>query len=243
MVEARIATECPGGGAPPAPARGPTLVDLDEFSTLCSTGHTPQILTGVFLRILQNHFSNPDYIEDDALKDNVVRLKPDDTTEGIPETGILIEPSYKFNPIDFGARPAIFIKRNGLEVQRYGINDGLTVGLGRDKEGNVKTYEGDYHTVGVLGSHTLFCVSRSGAEAEVLGYEVFREIQQFAPIVRRDLGLKKLAVPQISELSKLEEHDQHFVVGVVVGWAYFEKWRIVPDAPWLKSLHVELRPT
>ena len=87
-MEARIATECPGAVEPPAPTRGPTLVDLDEFSSLCSSGHTPQILTGVFLRILQNHFTNADYIEDDALKDNVIQLKPADTTEGIPETGI-----------------------------------------------------------------------------------------------------------------------------------------------------------
>lgn len=241
MTEARIAGDCPAG-AEPVPVQGPTLVDLDQFSSLCSTGHTPQILTGIFLRVLQNHFANPDYIEQLALRDNVLQLKPEDTLEGIPETGILIEPIYKWNPVDFGKRPAVYIKRNSLQTQRIGINDGLTVGLSKDEDGNFNTFEGEYHVIGVLGSHTLFCIGRTGAETEVLAYEVFRELQQFAPIIRQDVFLKKLGVTQVTELSKLEEHDQHFVVGVVVGWAYFEKWRIVADAPWLKALHVELRP-
>lgn len=241
MTEARIAGDCPAGETP-APVVGPTLVDLDQFSSLCSTGHTPMILTGIFIRIIQSHFSNPDYIEQDALRDNVLHLKPEDTLEGIPETGILVEPVYKWNPIDFAGRPAVYIKRNTMQTQRLGINDGLTVGLGRNAEGDLNTAKGAYHVIGVLGSHTLFCIGRTGAETEVLAYEVFRELQQFAPIIRQDVFLKKLNVTQVTEISKLEEHDQHFVVGVVIGWAYFEKWRIVPDAPWLKSFHVEPRP-
>jgi hypothetical protein len=28
---------------------------------------------------------------------------------------------------------------------------------------------------------------------------------------------------------------------VVIGWAYFEGWRLVPEAPLLKSLGIDLR--
>jgi hypothetical protein len=240
MTDARI-TECGSSSAPPEPDNGPTLVDLEDYSSLCSTGHTPQILTGAFLRIVEQHYSTASNIEKAALKDNIVRLDPDDTTDGLAEKGIVIQPIYKWNPAELNHRPAIYIKRNEFRVQRYGINDGLTVGLGRDEEGNLETLRGDYHTVGVLGSHTLFNIGRTGAETEVLAYETFRELQQFAPAIRRDLKLARLAVTNVTEVQKLEEYDQHFVIGVVIGWAYFEKWRIIPEAPWLKSLSIGLR--
>lgn len=238
MADAVIA-ECPQAPTPPS-GDGPTLVDLQEFSSICSTGHTPNILTGAFLRILQNHFSTADYIEDPALRDNIAKIQPSDTTQGLLDSGILIAPVYKWDPAQLNQRIAIYLKRNQFRVQRYGINDGLTSGLGRASDGSLETLRGEYHTVAVLGSHTLFCIGRTGAETEVLAYEVFREIQQFSPAIRKDLKLSRLGITEVSDVSKIEEYDQHLVAAVVVGWAYFEKWRIVPDAPWLKTLAIDL---
>jgi len=214
-------------------------VDLDEWSSLCSTGLTPNIITGALLRFIQEHFSYPDKIENVHLRDNIWRENPTDTTEGIPPKGILIEPIYKWNPVDFQRRVAVYISRNQMTTQRLGINNGFTVGLGRDqKTGELKTDEGEYHVVGVQGSHTLSCVGRAGAEVEVLGTEVWREILHFSPVLRRDLKLKRLTVSEASPISKLEEYDQHFVVTVAVGWYYFEKWRLRPMAPWLKGISI-----
>jgi len=241
--EARIAAPCPIEPPDPVVLKGPTLVDLSEFSSLCSTGHTPQILTGALLRILQNHFSSAAYIEDAALRDNIIRVQPDDTTEGLLPIGILIEPIYKWDPAQLNKRIAIYIKRNPIRTQRYGINDGLTTGLGEDSEGQLETLRGDYHTIAVLGSHTLFCIGRTGAETEVLAYEVFRELVQFGPAIRKDLKLHRFSVTEVTDVSRIEEYDQHFVAGVVVGWAYFETWRIIPDAPWLKTLVIDLGPS
>lgn len=241
--EARIASACPIEPPDPVVLKGPTLVDLSEFSSLCSTGHTPQILTGALLRILQNHFSSAAYIEDAALRDNIIRVQPDDTTEGLLPTGILIEPIYRWDPAQLNKRIAIYIKRNPIKTQRYGINDGLTTGLGKDSEGQLETLRGDYHTLAVLGSHTLFCIGRKGAETEVLAYEVFRELVQFGPAIRKDLKLHRFNVTEVTDVSRIEEYDQHFVAGVVVGWAYFETWRIIPDAPFLKTLVIDLGPS
>jgi len=241
MGEGRVAEGCVEPSSESGTVQIPTLVDLDEWSSLCSTGHTPNIVTGAILRFLQEHFADPDKIENTALRDNIFVPQPEDTTEGLVANGILIDPIYKWNPQNFSLRPAIYIKRNGMQTQRWGINDGLTVGLGKDKQGQLKTYEGEYHTVGVMGSHTLFCIGREGAETEVLTSEVFREIQHFAPLLRRDLKLKRLNVTEVTEVSKLEEYDQHFVVAVVMGWYYFEKWMLKPIAPWLKSLAIDLR--
>lgn len=237
MADGRITEGCSESPSP-EPTRNPTLVDLAEYSSLCSTGHTPNIVTGAYLRFLMEHFADPDKIENEALRDNIYRVDPEDTTEGVAEKGILIDPIYKWNPRDFGRRPAIYIKRNGMQIQRLGINDGLTVGLDRDKEGKIETYKGDYHVVGVLGSHSFFCIGRAGAETEVLASEVFREIQHFAPILRKDLKLKKLNVVDVSEVNKLDEYDQHFVIAMTVGWYYFEKWRLKPVAPWLKGISI-----
>lgn len=242
MTEGRVSEGCVAAPEPGEAERGPTLVDLDEYSSLCSTGHTPNVLTGALLRFLQEHFSRASNIENEALKQRVFTPQPDDTTEGLVPTGILIEPIYKWNPQNFSQRLAVYIKRNGLRIERYGINDGLTTGLGRDADGNLKLAEGDYHVVGALGSHSVFCIGRSGAEAEVLGSEVFREICHFTPVLRRDLKLKKLAVTEVTELQQLKEYDQHFAVAVVVAWGYFEKWRLVPEAPWLKGINIAPLP-
>lgn len=240
MAEARI-SDCTEPTPAPSPLAGPTLVDLQEFSSLCSTGHTPNILTGAILRILQNHFSTANYIEDAALKDNVMKLQPEDTTEGLIETGILIAPVYKWDPAQLGKRIALYIKRNPLRSQRYGINHGITSGLGKEADGSLTTLRGDYHTFAVLGSHTVYCIGRTGAETEVLGYEVFRELGQFGPAIRKDLKLHRWDVTEMTDINRIEEYDQHFVAAVVVGWAYFETWRIVPDAPWLKTLVIDIQ--
>lgn len=242
MAEANI-SDCTTPAPAPSPLAGPTLVDLQEFSSLCSTGHTPNILTGAILRILQNHFSTPNYIEDEALKDNIVKLQPEDTSEGLLETGILIAPVYKWDPAILGKRIAIYIKRNPLRTQKLGINHGMTSGLGKEEDGSLTTLRGEYHTIGVLGSHTIFCIGRTGAETEVLGYEVFRELVQFGPAIRKDLKLHRLETTEMSDVNRIEEYDQHFVAAVVLGWAYLETWRIVPDAPWLKTLAIDLRAT
>jgi hypothetical protein len=192
---------------------------------------------------MQEHFRDPDKIENPMLRDNIFVPEPEDTTEGTYPTGILIDPIYKWNPRRFDKRIAIYIKRNDMQIQRLGINDGMTVGVGKDANGNLKTYEGDKHEVGVLGSHTLFCIGRSGAEAEVLASEVFREVQHFAPVLRQDLKLHRLVIAGYTAINQLDEYDQHFVVAISVGWAYIEAWRLIPLAPWLKSLSLQVTPT
>jgi hypothetical protein len=189
---------------------------------------------------MQEHFSDPNKIENPQLRDNIFVSEPDDTTEGTYPTGILIEPIYKWDPRRFSTRIAIYINRNDMQIQRLGINDGMTVGLGTDADGNLNTYEGDKHEVGVLGSHTLFCIGRSGAETEIVASEVFREVQHFAPILRQDLKLHRLVIAGYTGINQLEEYDQHFVVAITIGWAYIEAWRLIPLAPWLKTLSINV---
>ena len=244
VTEGRVTEGCVGSSSSSGVISQPTLVDLDEWSSLCSTGLTPNIVTGALLRFIQEHFSNPNKIENPFLRDNIWRDNPGDTTEGIPSKGILIEPTYNWNPRDFQRRLAVYISRNAMTTQRLGINDGLQVGLGKDpKTGELKTDEGQYHVVGVQGSHTLACVGRAGAEVEILGTEVWKEVLHFSPVLRRDLKLKRLVVSEASPVAQLQEYDQHFVVTVAVGWYYFEKWRLRQIAPWLKGVSIGAQAT
>lgn len=107
MAEGRITEGCVEAPSSSSADVQPTLVDMDEWSSLCSTGHTPNILTGALLRFLQQHFSDPAQIEHSPLRDNIWVDNPDDTTEGIPPKGILINPVYKWNPVDFQRRITI----------------------------------------------------------------------------------------------------------------------------------------
>ena len=240
MSEGRVADGCPGESSSSAVVSSRTLVGFDEASSLCSTGHTPNIITGMFLRILETHFAEADRIENPELRDNIFNAQPNDTTEGLVYTGILIDPIYRWNSQNFTTRPAIYVKRNDVETERLGINDGLTVGIGKNDDGTYKDDEGEYHVRGMRGSHTLFCIGRSGGEAEVLGSEVFSELQCFAPVLRRDLKLKRLEVMQAAEVSQLQEHGQHFVAPVVVTWYAFTRWRLRLLAPKLKTLSIGL---
>jgi hypothetical protein len=240
VSEGRVADGCPGESSSSAVVSSRTLIGFDEASSLCSTGHTPNIITGMFLRILEAHFEEADKIENPELRDNIFKAQPNDTTEGLVYTGILIDPIYKWNPQNFSTRPAIYVKRNDVETERLGINDGLTVGIGKNDDGTYKDDEGEYHVRGMRGSHTLFCIGKTGAEAEVLSSEVYSEMQCFAPVLRRDLKLKRFEVVQAAEVSQLQEHAQHFVVPIVVAWYAFSRWRLRQLAPKLKTLSIGL---
>jgi hypothetical protein len=86
------------------------------------------------------------------------------------------------------------------------------------------------------GSHTLFAVSTEGAEAEILAAEVYRELIQFGPIMRRELELHRFLVVSVGSLFEIEEAHETFAVPITVGYALEERWKLVPHAPFLKRI-------
>jgi len=221
-----------------------TLVGMDEVSSLCSSGSTPNILTGFLTAVMRDHFSRPENLEYggknehrliDGVKVPVEELQRYVWIADRANSSILIDPVWKYNREDIQRRPAILIKRNRTATAKVAIGDGMTIAGGAD--GRVP---GRYQTRSISGSHTLFCVAGSGAEAELLGAEVFGHLLGFAQVLREELRLHAFDVESLEAISHFEEFDDKFVVPVTVVYTAVKAWRTDTVSPWLKSLGVDV---
>lgn len=235
----------------------PTEVGLDRITALCSTRHPANVLGGIFLQWMRNHFGDVNNLEyngenefsDDALMIPLRELqhyiwKPNDPETDEPtDTKILIQMVWDYNPTNIQQRPGIFIKRNKQQVQKFAINFGQTAGSIKNGDGSIKSVPGAFNTALIMGSHTLFCVGGSGAEAELIAAEVFNELLAFGPAMREQLKLQSFMVEGIEEAALLDEFDEHFVVPIVCTYAYPRSWRVDIVAPFLKTLSINAVPT
>ncbi len=235
----------------PSPSSGPTYVGLDQADSLCSTNHPSQILTGILIRILREHFSNSANLEYNG--ENEYRSNTDLTpTRQLQDyvwnqennlTKIQIQAVWDYNPQDIQRRPALYIKRNTLQPQKIAIANGFTLGPRRDKNNKIVEVRGEYQSVQILGSHTVFCVGTTGAEAELLGMEVMNQLMMFGSLIEKDMKFNRFGVLEVGEVALLDEFDAHFVVPVVVGYGFPWTWRIGQIAPWLKTLSISVVPS
>lgn len=192
-----------------------------DFSSLCAYAPRPQLFTGLFIDILQRHFSAPERVEEPDLRHLL--------WHGDEGATILIESHHRWLPTQVERRPAIVVKRNAYSNFRAGVGDAL--------QGNAANLQGDrtYSTFWV-GSHTCFCIGGSGAQAELLGGEVQRELSQFGPEILRHADLHRWQVTEIGAVGILEEHHENFVVPVTVAYAYNETWTLRQEAPRLNAI-------
>jgi len=203
----------------------PSQVLGKTFSAMCSLLGRPLIMTGIFRDLLLRHFSSSSYIEEPDLRHLIWR--------GDERTNILIESVYRWRPELTEKRAGVLIKRNAYQNQRRGIGD-------RRQGAPADRYGHDKFVTYWVGSHTLFCVGGSGAQAELLGTEVQREITQFGPAVAAVTGLLRLQVTQVGAVAELEEAQENWVVPVTVGYAYEERWTLRPQAPRLSRVSLSL---
>ncbi len=224
------------------------MIGLAPVSSLCTTGHVANILTGVFVRLLREHFATALNLEYNGVNEAVQELEgylwvgDGQGNADAEKTRIQIDAVWKYNAQDIQRRPALYVKRNSFQTQRLAIRDGMTSNAKRDSEGKVQAVRGEYKTVAVLGSHTIFCVGGSGAEAELLGMEVFNHLVGFSQVLREDLKLHRFMVNEVGELAVLDEYVERFVVPVVCAYAALPAWRTDVVAPWLKTLEIDLLP-
>lgn len=195
----------------------------EPISDFCVRGVTPYSMTVLLRQLLIDHFSDPQRIENPDLRGYI--------WTGADSDPILIESISRWRPRKTENRPAILIKRNDWQVQRQGIDHRLMGGL--SLEGNL-----DYACL-VSGSHSIFCVSNNGAEAELLGHEVFRLILHFSPLIREAANLARLEVAGLGGLNLVEESQDNFVVPITLQYVFLEKWTLLPQAPTLKTIQFE----
>jgi len=192
--------------------------DPKQITSICSLGWRPLLLTGFLVQWMRQHFVDAANIEDTELQGTL--WKADETTN------ILIESITRWDPKLTEKRPAVIVKRNDINNNRLIIDD-RELGVGRDGI-NYFTY--------FVGSHTLFCISREGAEAEKLSTEVYRELVEFGPIIRRLLEFHKLKLESIGSIFKVEEARETFAVPVTITYAFEEAWKITAKQPPIKRI-------
>lgn len=233
----------------------PTEIGLDRITTICSTRHPANVLGGIFLQWMRNHFSDVSNLEyngenefaNDELTQPLSELQdyiwaPNNKDDEPVDTKILIQMVWDYDPQNIQQRPGIFVKRNKQQAQKIAINNGFTSGSIKNPDGSIKRVPGEFNTQLILGSHTLFCVGNSGAQAELIGAEVFNELLAFGPMMRDQLKLQSLQIEGIEEVALLDEFDEHFVVPIVVTYAYARSWRVDLVAPFLKTLSINVNP-
>ncbi len=200
-------------------------LDAKWFTGVCELGPRPLVATGWFKLWLQGHFADRSNIEDYQGPD------PDGPLwhPNFKKSKIAIESATKWTPELTEHRPAVIIKRNGWRKIRLGIDDRMFFHLAPDGQNRYANWW--------QGSHTLFCCTGDGAESEKLGAEVFRELNEHGPTVRRILDLKRFEVVEVAELRKITvDARENYMVPITVSYVYEEAWKIIQDAPKLKKL-------
>lgn len=196
------------------------------ISSICHLLARPIVMTGMFRDVLIRHFCAAEYIEAPELRHLIWQESP----EG---SNILIESIHRWRPHLTEQRPAVIVKRNAYSNQRKGIGD-------KQQGPPADIYGSQRFATFWTGSHTLFCIGGTGAQAELLATEVQREISQFGPVIRRLMQLHRLQVVEVGEIGELEEATENFVVPIIVGYAYEECWALVPQAPPLHNVSLSL---
>jgi hypothetical protein len=223
-----VCTPEPRPDPAPLPYQPIPRIDATWFRDICELGPRPLVVTGWLKIWLQGHFASQQNIEDQTGAVYKSLWKPD-----FKQTRIAIESITKWAPELTEFRPAVIIKRNAWKRVRLGVDDRMMGTMAPDMQNR-------YSNVW-QGSHTLFCIAGDGAEAEKLAAEVFRELNEFGPIIRRILDLMRFEVLEVGELYKVKTNArENFAVPVTIGYAYREDWKVMQEAPRLKRIDLAI---
>jgi len=190
-------------------------------SNLCSLGNRPIIMTSLMRLLLIDHFCRDDDLENAEFHERLFRYGE--------ETGILIEDATVWTPEKTQQRPAVIIKRNRWQCIKRGTLDSVKDVTAEGNTRHVKLWR---------GSHTLFCLAKEGAEAEILGDEVYRFFEHFGPVFRRYFGLLAFDLAYVDGPSEVEESSEHYAVPVTVGYGWDDTWLLYQRAPKIKKIKI-----
>lgn len=224
----------------PEPTWGQSQQAYEPCTSLLATGITPFILTGIIIRLLQYHFSDPANIINDSLRRyrwkedcNEVIVAPDGTALG----GIYVGLGYEFKPSMVQQRPGLFVKREPVTVSRLSAIKGDQA-LPHIKR-NVGVYQGAEFQKQLVGRFSIVCAGANGSEADILGEEVFYRMLYFAPLIKEDIRIGQFTVESLSDVKDLENDGIHAFYSVVsLLWAHVPRWAAVPETPLLKRLRL-----
>jgi len=182
---------------------------------ICPSGFSPKTTSLLFMRLLKNHFSNPDNIMDPLLKSYVYSEDPT-----LSKIRIVLNTNYSSN---VGQVPALVVKRLEQKMTRVVLDD---FGDGGDP------LMGLPHFVRfVNGGHRVICTGQADGFMEALAFEVFSLLNCVSPVIRRALPMHDFQVLGMSEVGILEDLGQTFGITIDSTYIYEYGWLIENIAP------------
>lgn len=217
-----------GGTIPPPPPHpeGPAPQPMGTqtaygWNELCADvaalgGLQPQILDGLFMNALADHFSDPSHIWSEDLRGLI--WSPDPS-----RTKIAIFPVSHVERTTSLDIPAIIVKPGAFKSTRIAIGDA----------DDVDPVAGPMFTRRIDGGHTFIVSGGSGSLVKSLGWELYAFFEAFGPLVRQRLGAD-LSADGIGEIAVLSDLGNKLAVPVTVNYTFLSSTSLRPIDPSIK---------
>lgn len=198
-------------------------------STFCAGQNRPSWITGYLQALLQEHFSLATNISNEKLRR---LLWAEDSDDEDAQSRIHIEPSYSYDVTHLQQRPALYIARGPINSSRMAVSDRVLTSLA--PSGN---YEGEQAIRMLQGQHqVIVCGNKSEMAVEKLAEEVFYFLLEYHQPIAKDMQLSNFIVTGMTDLEKIDEDHENFMIGVQCAWMSAHRWTLRPLTPILKSI-------
>ena len=211
----------------------PTWTTPIEYRTESIFARRPVLssdMTAILIRLLQFHFSKPEFIDRDQLKAvlwNVDRTK----------SKILIGPESLKNAKDVGNMPSLMVGRLSTKIEQIGLENTTITSLPSTPSTTAPIYpeyitKAEFTTRFNTNIHGVFCRGLSGTETEALIDEVLIFLTAYAMVIRRDLNLHNFNVSGIDTAKKVEgKETDWFMAPIQVLWSMDLTYQLTEDMP------------
>lgn len=214
-------------------------VQTNPVSALKQIHLTPQIITGYFLRLIQNKFSDKNNQIDESLRNDTYVYHPTDGVAQTANTGILITTPYKLDIASMAKRPAVLVARASLASDpptsigsRWQTPTNL---IGNGHHPNAEATLGQNQVLNTFsGSHVFYCIAEEAAAAEILGTELLYFFTDYERAIVSDLGLMRLRAGELNRPTKVEEYKTNWVVTFTLSYNYQRAAVLSTESPLLK---------
>lgn len=211
-------------------------VEVDP-SSICATGTRPSIMTGAIMSLLRDHFSRPTNITNENLRNLIWKPKSDVEDE---QSMIHIEPWHMYDADHLQQRPAAYVSRGQVSVQRIALRDRSLTHLTR-RSGNQDGK--DLFKLIACRHQVICCSAKSDMSADRLAEEIFYMLLEYGPAIQEDLKLGGFHVTAMTPSQEIDDDHENFMVGVQITWTNAHSWKLKQIAPILKNVHFIVKET
>ena len=201
------------------------------ISGLDSIGLRPSIITGIFTRLVEMHYSAAVNIRDPVLKDYIWKEKGAQTLD----SRILIQPYHMFRPEAAEQRPAVYVRRGQVFNTRLAIGD--KAGTHLSQPGGV--YLGELYARLVNGIHEIHCMAVGDMAADRLAEETYWRFMEYIPAIRDEFHFSDLQADSLLPCLKVPGGKDSYDAAFSVKWSFGCAWRLKPIAPVLKGVRAQ----